>query len=62
MTKRAMRIIYSNDNEEALVAVLQRDGTLTIHKKNLQKPMMEVFKTMNHLNPPYMRYFTKKVV
>ena len=33
-TKRAMRIIYNSDTEEALDALLQRDGTLAIHKKN----------------------------
>ena len=58
-----MRITYNSNNEEALDALLQRDGTLTIHKKNLQKLMMEVYKTINHLNPPYMwDLFTKKVV
>ena len=61
--KCAMRIIYNNDNEEALDALLQRDGTSTFHKKNLQKLMVEIFKTINHLNPPYMwDLFTKKVV
>ena len=62
-TKRALRITYNSNNEEALDALLQRDGTLTIHKKNLQKLMVEIYKTINHLNPPYMRdLFTKKVV
>ena len=32
-TKCAMRIIYNSDTEEALNALLQRDGTLTIQKK-----------------------------
>ena len=60
-TKRAMRITYNSNNEEALDALLQRDGTLTIHKKNLQKLMVEIYKTINHLNPPYMwDLFTKK--
>ena len=41
----------------------KRDRTLTIHKKNMQKLMVEVYKTLNHLNPPYMwDLFTKKVV
>ena len=53
-TKRAMRIIYNSDNEETLDALLQRDGTLTIYKKNLQKLMAEIYKTINDLNPPYM--------
>ena len=62
-TKRAMRITYNSNNEEALDALLQRDGTLTIHKKNLQNLMVEIYKTINHLNPPYMwDLFTKKVV
>ena len=30
--KRPMRIIYNSDNEEALDALLQIDGTFTIHK------------------------------
>ena len=48
-----MRITYNADNKEALDALLQRDETLTILKKNLQKLMVEVYK----------RYlFTKKVV
>ena len=57
-----MRIIYNNDNEEALDELLQRDGTVTIHKKNLQKLMVEICKKINHLNPQYMwDIFTKKV-
>ena len=58
-----MRMIYKNENEEALDALLQRDGTLTIYQKNLQKLMVELYKTINYLNPPYMwDLFTKKVV
>ena len=33
---------------DALDALLQRDETLKIHQKNLQKLMGEVYKTMNH--------------
>ena len=36
-TKCAMRMNYNSDNEEAVDALLQRDGTLTIRKKCLQK-------------------------
>ena len=32
-TKRAMRITYNSHSEETLDALLQKDGTLTIHKK-----------------------------
>ena len=62
-TKRAMRITYNSDNEEMFDALLQRDGTLTIHKKNLQKIIVEIYKTINHLNPPHMwDLLTKKAV
>ena len=62
-TKRAMRKTYNSDSEEMLDALLPRDGTLKIHKTNLQKLMVEVYKTLNHLHPPYMwDLFTKKVV
>ena len=58
-----MRIIYNSDNEEVLDALLQRDGTLTIHKKNLQNSMVAIYWTINYLNLPYMwNCFTKKVV
>ena len=53
-TKHAMRMICNNDNEVALDALLHKDGTLTIHKRNLQKLMVETYKTMNHLNSPYL--------
>ena len=45
-------IIYNNDKEEALDALSQKDGTLTIHKGNFQNLMVEIHKTINHLNPP----------
>ena len=62
-TKRAMRITYNRDSEQTLDALLQKDGTLTIHKKNLQILMVEVYKTLNHLNPLYMwDLFTRIVV
>ena len=41
-TKRAMRINYNSYSEETLDALLQRDGTLTIHNKNLQKLMVSM--------------------
>ena len=62
-SKRAMRMIYTNDNDEALNALLQKDGILSIHIRNLQILMVEVYKTINHLNPPYMwNLFTKNVL
>ena len=63
MTNYAMSIIYNNENEEEFEALLEQDGTLKIHKRNLQKLMVEIYKMINHLNCPYMRgFFTKKLV
>ena len=33
--------------------LLKRSDTVTIHIKNLQKLMLEIYKSMNHLNPSY---------
>ena len=56
-------MIYNNDNEEELDALLQRDGTLALYKRNLQRPMVDMYKMTNHLHSPYMwDIFTKKVV
>ena len=36
-------------------------GSITVHQKNLQSLMIEIYKTMNHLNPPYnWEFFVKK--
>ena len=62
-TKREMGMISTSDNEEVLDALLQIGGTLTIHKKNLQKLVVEIYKTVYKLNPLYMwDLFTKKIV
>jgi len=42
-TKRAMRITYNSDNEEAIDDLLQRDGTWTVNKKSLQKLMVQIY-------------------
>ena len=32
---------------------MKKSDTVTIHIKNLQKLMLEIYKSMNHLNPSY---------
>ena len=60
--KRALRILY-RDYESSFEELLERDNTKTIHTKNLQKLMIEVYKSVNHLNPEYMwEFFVKKDV
>ena len=51
--ERALRIVYK-DYDSSFDVLLERDKAVTIHKKNLQTLMTEIFKTQNNLNPPFM--------
>ena len=51
--KRALRALYG-DYESTFEELLDKIKSMTIHKKNLQILMIEVYKTINHLNPAYM--------
>ena len=60
--KRALRTLY-RDYESTFEKLLDRGDTKTTHKKNLQNLMMEIYKSMNHLNPEYVwDFFIKKDV
>ena len=60
--KRALRALCE-DYESTFEELLDRDKSKTIHKKNLQILMTEVYRTINHLNPKYMwEFFTKRDV
>ena len=60
--KRARRALYGN-YESTFGEPLDKDKSLTIHKKNLQRLMVEIYKTLNHLNSAYMwKFFIKKGV
>ena len=48
--KRALWILYK-DYESSFETLLARSGSNSIHIKNLQKLMTEIYKSMNHLNP-----------
>ena len=60
--KRALRVLHK-DNNASFDMCLQREADTTIHVENLQKLMLEIFKTLNLLNPSYLWDFfnTKKV-
>ena len=45
--KRALRILYK-DYESSFETLLARSGSDSIHIKNLQKLMTEIYKSMNH--------------
>ena len=50
--KRALRVLH-NDYESSLNTLLKKSNTVTIHIKNLQKLMLEIYNSMNHLNSSY---------
>ena len=45
----ALRIAYKDH-----VSSFDRDKSVTIHTKNLQTLMTEIFETKNNMNPPFM--------
>ena len=60
--KRALRALYG-DYESTLEELLDKDKSMTVHKKNLQRLMVRIFRTINHLNPAYMwEFFMRKDV
>ena len=57
--KRALRILYE-DYESSFETLLARSGSNSIHIKNLQKLMTEIYKSMNHLKPSIVWEFHEK--
>ena len=51
--ERALRIVY-NDQLSNFEELLQRDGSMTIHERNIQKLATEVYKTVNGFGPKFM--------
>ena len=51
--ERALRITYK-DAESPYSELLEKDCAVTIHTKNLQLLMTEMYKTKNGLNPTFM--------
>ena len=54
--ERALRIAYK-DNTSRYDELLESDNSVSIHQKNLQLLMVEIYKTRNHLNPSFMMEF-----
>ena len=60
--KRALRALYG-DYESTFEELSDKDKSMTIHKKKLQRLVGEIYKTVNHLNHAYMwEFFVKKDV
>ena len=49
-----MRITHDYDYESTFEELLIKNKTITSHKKNLQYLEIEIYKTFNGLNPPFM--------
>ena len=59
--ERASRIVYSND-ELTFKELLEKDNSITIHQRNLQRLAIEMYKINNHLLPlPVQELFTEKL-
>ena len=52
--KRALQILH-DDFSSLYETLLLYDNSTTIHKRNLQFLMTEIFKTINNKNPPFMK-------
>ena len=52
--ERALRIAYK-DYESSFSTLLERDTSVTIHSRNLQILMTEMFQTKENLSPPFMK-------
>ena len=53
--ERALRIVY-NDDHSTFDELLNRDGSFTIHEKNVQILAIEIFKVINGLSPEIMKH------
>ena len=51
-----MRLLYEDYNS-SFEQLLEKDGSITVHQRNLQNLMTEIYKTINQINPAYMWNF-----
>ena len=59
--ERALRIVYKNENL-TFQELLDKDGSVTVHHRNLRKLATEMYKIKNHLSPlPMQALFSEKV-
>ena len=52
--EKALRIAYKDDVSD-FKALLEKDNSVTIHFRNIQLLMTEIFKTQHSLNPTFMK-------
>ena len=58
--ERVLRIVYTND-ELNFRELLDKDDSITIHQRNLQRLAIEMYKIKNHVSPLLVQQlFTQK--
>ena len=57
--KRALKILH-NDHGSSFQSLLARSNSFTIHVKNLQKLMTEIYMSLNNMNPSIVWEFHEK--
>ena len=50
--KRALRLLY--ENYDSSFEHLEKNGSISVHQKNLQNLMTEIYETTDQVNPVYM--------
>ena len=51
--ERSLRIVY-NDKQSSFNELLEKDGSVSIHMRNIQILATEMYKLINNLSPPIM--------
>ena len=51
---RALRLVHK-DEQYTFQQLLDKDNTVTIHHRNLQKLVIEMYKLQNNLSPKFMK-------
>ena len=56
--ERCLRIIY-NDKQSSFTELLNKDNSVSIHTRNIQRLAIEMFRFYNGLSPPLMKNIFK---
>ena len=54
--KHALRVLYE-DCHLSFEQLLEKDGSITVHQRNLQNLITEIYKIINQINSAYMLEF-----
>ena len=55
--ERGLRIVC-NDKQSSFNELLEKDGSVSIHMRNIQIPTSEMYKLVNNLSPPIIIEFS----